>query len=195
MDWYVVFLIVGMFFVALAFLLIFIEHKKKDDDFDEDFKRVLQDKERSYRQGIKSVPTSDAEKLNISKPSDSSRDKPYTYIDSDRKELLKVLRETKPVEKSEKSVDRVDMAVTRPSKKKEEVKEDRGETSEEKDDSHIYAYRSARSLVMNFANSGDLVSNQILSLKGEGLSVESIAKKLGRGVREVEMILRINEKS
>ncbi|NLM06416.1 MAG: hypothetical protein GX219_05795, partial [Tissierellia bacterium] len=59
----------------------------------------------------------------------------------------------------------------------------------------ILAYRSGRSLVVNnTGNSGDLFS-QIEFLEREGYSVQEIAKKLNKGIREIEILKKINTKS
>lgn len=59
----------------------------------------------------------------------------------------------------------------------------------------IKAYRNSRSLVTVDKGKDNLLFQTIEKMEFEGMTVNEIAKKLGRGVREIEIIKRLNEKS
>lgn len=59
----------------------------------------------------------------------------------------------------------------------------------------IQGHRSSRSLVTVEKTQDDLIFQTIEKMENNGMTIQEIAKNLGRGVREVEMIKRLNEKS
>lgn len=59
----------------------------------------------------------------------------------------------------------------------------------------IQGYRNSRSLVTVEKDNKDLLFQTIEKMETSGMTIQEIAKKLGRGVREIEIIKRLNEKS
>lgn len=59
----------------------------------------------------------------------------------------------------------------------------------------IQGHRNSRSLVTVEKSKDDLLFQTIENMESSGMSIQEIAKKLGRGIREIEIIKRLNEKS
>lgn len=184
MDWYVISLILGLFFVFLAFLMMSKE-KKKELTKAQGFHDTLKTKEAEI-------------KPDISK----KREK---YIDDEKELLLKILRDAKKESsiKEDVCVDKKDFEGSLYDYILDEKENDKDKTFDRRknidvdnsDSEKIYAYRDGRNLIINEKRPVDSLTSKVLTLRDEGYSVQSISKELNRGVREVEMILNINKKS
>lgn len=206
-----VFLILGLFLVFLAFLMVRVERKKE------------------FNQGANFQKTllSKADKINpfktIEKKVDNLNNKVDSEVDTEKEELLKILREIKnesPTKietskddknKEEKNIeDKIsdeEPIYNEPINEIIEVVESLKELTEEKAnlkedktektiyEKKIYAYRDGRNLIINEKHPIDSITSKVLTLRDEGYSIQNISKELNRGVREVEMILNINKKS
>lgn len=138
------------------------------------------------------------------KKSPSKHRQPRSYFES---EFERVLKEKENLQKStfiEQQIETINKAEQQANlnlrknseeKKFVSISENYSRPEPHKNKGKIKAYRSSRSLVTVEKEKDNLLFQTIEKMEMQGMTVNEIAKELGRGVREIEIVKRLNEKS
>ena len=198
----IVLLIIGLFLIFLAIAILYKDKNSDEETFstNEEFSRLLLEKQIELNMDPidREIEKINREERVINSVEynkvDSGNEKIIDDIDPEREELFNLIKD-QPIEKSVESKKAVKPNKSVESYKSVELKNDVQNNENISNNERILAYRSGRSLVVNnTGNSGDLFS-QIEFLEREGYSVQEIAKKLNKGIREIEILKKINTKS
>lgn len=175
-------LIIGLFLIFLAITILYKERNSNEDSYsvNEEFSKLLLEKKRELEKDPIERKIDRINKEERALNSIEYNKKEFLMpedLDTEREELFNLIRD--------KNVNNI---IETPDNSKKNI-----ENTSNSD--RILAYRSGRSLVVNKTNDSDDLFSQIESLEREGYSVQDIAKKLNKGVREIEITKKINTKS
>jgi len=198
----VVLLIIGLFIIFLAIAILYKDKNSDEETFstNEEFSRLLLEKQIELNMDPidREIEKINREERVINSVEynkvDSGNEKIIDDIDPEREELFNLIKD-QPIEKSVESKKAVKPNKSVESYKSVELKNDVQNNENISNNERILAYRSGRSLVVNNTSEGGDLFSQIESLEREGYSVQEIAKKLNKGIREIEISKKINTKS
>lgn len=197
LDTNVLLLILGIFLIFLAIAIILISNKREKESevkFSEEFKEILKQKEFEYNQDIVERKISRINKIEKEINSEIGKEDEYesvTYNAFSKKEYNSSSSElANNATNNENYHDKSNFVTTYEDSPIEDVLPKTVNVQDK-----IVAHRNGRSLVTNANKSDDNIFFEIKDLESKGYSTKDIAQVLGKGIREIEIIKRLNEKS